>query len=186
VRRSFVTVALLAGLIPGPASAALVGCSEAALRAAITAVNGGATADTTITIPGNCTITLTGAAGDDANASGDLRLTASMTIEGAGAASTIIDGGGVDRIFDVSNGPPDVTVTISGLTIRNGAASVGAGILNGRTLTLVDSVVRGNSTTLGSGAGGGVNTFGTMTVARAIITENVSLTAGGIRTRSVS
>ena len=43
------------------------------------------------------TYTLTGAAGDDGNTSGDLDIVASMTINGAGAGSTIIDGGGIDQ-----------------------------------------------------------------------------------------
>ena len=64
---------------------------------------------------GTYTLTIPGA-GEDAGATGDLNIRDHVTIVGAGAASTIVDGGGLDRVFKVNFG----TVTISGLTVRNG------------------------------------------------------------------
>ena len=69
-----------------------------------------------ITLPAG-TYTLTGAAGEDANASGDLDITSDMTIDGAGAKTTIIQGGTaspispslcvdcVDRVLHITNSP---------------------------------------------------------------------------------
>lgn len=82
-------------------------------------INAAAPGDT-IVIPAG-TITLTGAAGEDANASGDLDINKNLTIQGAGPGLTVIDGGGIDRVFDIQSG---VTVSTSGMTIRNG--NVGA------------------------------------------------------------
>lgn len=51
-----------------------------------------------------------------------------MTIQGNGAASTIIDWGGNDRGFRVCPGSGCVnTVTFNGVTIRNGDAGSGDG-----------------------------------------------------------
>src|SRR5438046_411583 len=45
-----------------------------------------------------------------------------LTFLGAGAASTIVDGGGTDRVFDT-----DQDVTLAGLTLQNGDATATAG-----------------------------------------------------------
>ena len=42
--------------------------------------------------------------GEDANATGDLDVTGPLEILGAGAAVTIIDAGGIDRVLDVRPG----------------------------------------------------------------------------------
>ena len=76
----------------------------------------------TIIIPAG-TITLTGASGENANASGDLDINIDLTIQGAGAGITILDGGGIDRVFEIFD---SATVIISGVTIRNGNAGGGA------------------------------------------------------------
>ena len=95
----------------------------------------------TITIPG---------AGEDCAASGDLDITDDLTIEGAGAQATIVDGGGLDRVFQVlpaqaqcgRTGVVSPHVTISGLTIRNGnvaaTGDVGGGIYNSIRALRVD------------------------------------------------
>ena len=87
------------------------------LRFEITAAASG---DTIVIPPG--TITLTGAADEDANASGDLDIFKDLTIQGAGAGVTIIDGGGIDRVIEIVA----ATATVSGMTIRNGYAGGGA------------------------------------------------------------
>ena len=110
---------------------------------------------------------------DDANASGDLDVRSDLTIHGAGAASTIIDAVGIDRVLQVL---PNVTVTVEGVTITGGEApnggvgntagtgspasggegkegEGGGGILDQGTLTLRDCVVSDNST--GEGGSGG-------------------------------
>jgi CSLREA domain-containing protein len=82
---------------------------DCSLREAIQAANTDATVDActtgsgadTITLPaGTYTLSLAGAS-EDANATGDLDITSVITIDGADAASTTIDGGGLDRVLDV-------------------------------------------------------------------------------------
>jgi CSLREA domain-containing protein len=79
------------------------------------------------------TYTLTGAAGDDANASGDLDVTAGgpLTVDGTvdvnDVPTTTISGGGVDRIFDIRPDPGAVQFTGQHLILRDGAVTGGAG-----------------------------------------------------------
>jgi hypothetical protein len=112
----------------------------------------------TILVPA-CIIRLTGAANEDFNAGGDLDISKTITIQGAGARRTVIDGGGVDRVFDVtgpSGFPFPLTVTISDLMIRNGMGSTrGGGIRNSGSLSLNRVVVRANGITGAFEAGGG-------------------------------
>ena len=100
---------------------------DCSLREAITAANAAAGTDT-ITLPaGTYTLSIAGA-NEDANATGDLDITESVTINGVSAATTIVDGGAIDRVFDVLAG----TSAINNVTIRNGLApgtSGGGGIL---------------------------------------------------------
>ena len=86
------------------------------LRQALVDVNDGDTIDAT-EVSG--TITLT---------SGQLLVDKSVTINGAGAKVLAIDGNATSRVFQTVTGAK--TVSISGLTIRNGQLSQGGGILN--------------------------------------------------------
>src|SRR5437867_3602615 len=71
----------------------------------------------TITLPaGTYVLTIPGA-GEDSGATGDLDVLRDLSIVGAGAATTIIDGGGIDRVFDVFA----PAVQLSGVTIQNGS-----------------------------------------------------------------
>ncbi len=137
--------------------------ADCSLREAVVAANAAPDADT-IVVPAG-TYVLTGAGGEDLAASGDLDLRASVTISGAGAALTVIDGGGIDRIFDIVD---SATVTISGMTLRNGRVpdgdtqSGGAILWNepgtGKSLDLhLDGVVvTGNDGGRGLDGGGGI------------------------------
>src|SRR5437879_12634228 len=90
------------------------------LRAAIQASNANAGTDTIVLPAGTYTLTITGR-NEDLAATGDLDITDPVNITGAGASSVIIDGNGIDRVFDVfANG----TNTISGVTIRHGNPGV--------------------------------------------------------------
>jgi hypothetical protein len=111
----------------------------------------------TITLPaGVYNLTIAGA-GEDAAATGDLDITGSLTktsgltINGAGAATTIIDGGDLGSVFDVVSG----TASISGVTIQDGNGASGGGVYNNGTLTLTNSTVSGNTAGGGAGQGGG-------------------------------
>src|SRR2546427_7061290 len=87
------------------------------LRAAVEAANANSGPTNTIVVPaGVYTLTIQDRNEDKAE-KGDLDITNPVNITGAGASSVIIDGNGIDRVFDVfANG----TTTISGVTIRNG------------------------------------------------------------------
>ena len=113
-------------------------CADSAgnctLRAAIMEANAvpGAAA---ITLPGGTytlSIPLVGSGAgfitdENAAETGDLDITDDLTISGAGADTTIVDGGALDRVFHIM---AESTVSISGVTIQNGTSSTGGGISN--------------------------------------------------------
>ena len=82
-----------------------------AVRAASTdAAFGGCAAGSgadSITLPAG-TYVLTGTAGNDTNVSGDIDMTSTLTINGAGAASTIIRSSVSDRVLNVVSGVAEV------------------------------------------------------------------------------
>jgi hypothetical protein len=138
----------------------------------------------TIVIPAG-TIVLTGANNDDVNASGDLDVTKDLTIVGAGAELTIIDGGGRDRIFEIL---PGHTAAISGLTMRNGFVDPddsglsfrsGGGLMNRGQVRLADVIVAENT----SMGGGGIANFtpGALVLTGSTVRDNHSMgvTANG-------
>jgi predicted outer membrane repeat protein len=92
------------------------------LRAAIMQANHDA-GPATVNLPAGV-YTLTRVAFDDTALGGDLDISDDLTIQGAGAGVTIVDGNGAvtgDRVFHVLFTASQVT--LSGLSIRNGIAS---------------------------------------------------------------
>lgn len=215
--------ALALALLPGPGSAATIGVttssdehgtnsSSCSLREAITAANtdaafGGCTAGSgadVIQLPAaTYQLTLANAAGlnEDENATGDLDINTSLTIQGAGAATTFIQAGsdptnGIDKVLGVNPYCLDaVNVTIQGVTIRYGrntqtfgAADFGftgggldhCGGADASTFTISDSVVADN--TAENGYGGGLNIdningyTGTISLIRTTFRNNRTLT----------
>ena len=116
------------------------------------------------------------AGAEDANASGDLDVTESLAIAGAGADVTGIDGNGAitgDRVLQISSG----TLTISALTVHDGRAGAGGGISAeaGTTLKLTNGTVSGNET---FNSGGGI--FGdTVTLTNSTVRNNSGTVVGG-------
>jgi uncharacterized repeat protein (TIGR01451 family) len=128
---------------------ALTASGQITLRSAIQEANALAGGDTIVLPAGNYTLTIPGT-GENGAATGDLDLTGDLTITGAGAGTTIVDGGQIDRVFDIK---PAVNVSIIGVTIQNGetpdasvspTSSDGGGIDNTGNLTLTDCVVQDN------------------------------------------
>ncbi len=130
----------------------------------------------------------------------------SLTLQGAGAGQTIIDGNGTSSGISVY--ASDARVTVSDVTIRNGSASWGGGLYNMGTLTLAHSIIVSNTGTAGAGgifntngalfvsdcailnntaqnvgnvgAGGGIeNYYGVLTVADSIVSGNIAVASGG-------
>jgi uncharacterized protein DUF4347/Big-like domain-containing protein/low-density lipoprotein receptor class B len=147
------------------------------LRQAIIDANANAGTDT-ITFTGSGTYLLTiGGTAENAAATGDLDITDDLIIIGNGAKNTIIDGGGLDRVFDVRSG---ADVTISGITIQGGNASGdgGGGIYhtNSGTLTLRDTSISGNTARWG---GGLYNEGGSVVLERVTIGVGNSASSNG-------
>src|SRR5262249_40200393 len=135
--------------------------------------------------------------GTIALATGELGITDDLTIDGPGAESLIISGNNSSRVFEV---PAGVTVTIDGMTIRDGLAngrsptiaSTGGGILNFGRLTLANVVLSDNQAVgdpnasalggrVGAALGGAVANLGTatLTVSHSAFTGNQALGADG-------
>jgi CSLREA domain-containing protein len=180
-------------------------CATAAgtctLRAAIQESNALPGADTVIVPAGTYTLTIPGR-GETAAATGDLDITDSLTVTGAGAATTIVQPcptfrcSGIDRVFHVDPNGARINVTISGMTIQNGTTLVipfvsanggaillgvaqtqGSPVPSGR-LTLTDCVIQVSSTP--SDGGGIFNNAGSLTLIRTTVTANSANNGGGI------
>ena len=158
------------------------------LRAAIQETNAAPGADT-ITLPAGTYVLAIQGEPEDAAAAGDLDITDHLTIIGAGAGSTIVDGNGVDRILHILAGPPSGTAAqVSGVTIRNGRVDGGGGgISSDGTLTLSDSVVERNRAENRLGSGGGIENKGELILTNSIVRDNTAgRTGGGIDNFGVS
>ncbi|HJY30558.1 MAG TPA: hypothetical protein VJ306_21170, partial [Pyrinomonadaceae bacterium] len=168
-----------------PSGASLAGVSactaalnDCSLRGALQFANNATNNNTTISLPAGTYILSTNgtnASGCDGNAVGDLGANQTMSIVGAGAATTIIQQNGTgpasdgDRVMCM-NEPftLDLVYNFSGFTMvggRDGTAAAtgsvigGAGIIGGEkgnVLTLTNVVLANNQVTaIGSGNGGG-------------------------------
>jgi uncharacterized repeat protein (TIGR01451 family) len=118
----------------------------------------------------------------------------SVTISGAGASTTIIDGNNLDRIFDIQTPrltPPPVPLvfSLSGVTLQNGHAPTsgtfnengGAIAFNGLDITgtpsgqlLLNNVVIKNNTAEGNGGGIYAQAVGNMTLTNVTFDSNTS------------
>jgi CSLREA domain-containing protein len=143
--------------------------SDCSLREAILAAN--AAGPSTISLPaGTYTLTIAGA-GENAGKTGDLDVTQNLTITGALSSTTVLDGGGLDRVLDLHG----IAATLSDLTVQHGSAADGSGggILSSGALTVLRSQIRDNSTSV---AGGGITNSGTTTLTDSAISSNVAHT----------
>lgn len=129
----------------------LTSAGACTLRAAIQEANAFLGLDTIRVPSGVYRLTLAGT--EDAAASGDLDITEAVSIDGVGPSKSVVDGNGIDRVFEVLASASGVT--LRGLTIRNGRPPTGdgGGLLNGGSTTLEDVTFSRNSA---PGFGGGV------------------------------
>jgi hypothetical protein len=150
------------------------GVGTCTLRAATMQANR-LNADVTIVLPAG-TYTLTQSPTND-DGGGAIKLITPaignplITIEGAGAASTIIDAHGIDRVFSVESGR---RAKLSGIALihGNGPLPGGAGLLNLGDLTLGDSTIADNSTL---GGGGGIHNESTLAASHITLNGNQAL-----------
>lgn len=156
--------------------------ADCSLREAIVAANALITGPHTINVPaGTYTLTIVGAGEEDA-ATGDLDINENITITGASAATTIINGGGIDRVFDIDPYDISPTVTLQNLTITGGSVSGpgGGAYVNSSgcpIVTLTNIAITGNT----AGLGGGVanDGCGSLTIISSTINGNTAVSGDG-------
>ena len=144
------------------------GCKsgDCSLREAIIAANAEEFSDViTFAVDGPFVLSRPGA-GEDLADTGDLDILTSMRIVGNGTNSTIIDGGALDRVFQIINNDNEIEVTFSDLTIQNGLLDpvdgfgYGGGVdINGEgpgsMVKMLRTILRDNHA-IASGTGGGI------------------------------
>ena len=159
-------------------SCTLLDCS---LREAILAANQSPGDDVILLHKGVYPLTISG--NEDLGATGDLDVLGNLILLGDGAAGTIIEGGSIDRIFQIPGG---VTFEIRDVTLRNGsAAGNGGAILNAGNLTILRGILSNNASAAGpagTGFGGAIYSNGSnasLTVTDSSIVNNSSQSGGG-------
>ena len=105
-------------------------------------------------------------------------ITDDVTITGPSADNLAISGANLYQVLNITS---STTVTITGVTVRDGrlALSNGGGIYNAGTLVLETCVVSNNIVT-GSWRGGGIYNEGTLTLENCTVSENTARQGGGI------
>ncbi len=181
--------ASIASLIGTPGGAGI------SLREAILATsNEPVGATITITLPtGTYTITIAGS-GENNGATGDFDLnvpaaagTKTVNLNGAGAATTIINGGALDRIFDVHpvSSIGSITFNLSNVTLTNGNSPNSAGaMLTGRAgdvTTVTNCIFNANTAvTLGGAISQSSSSAShNLTVTGSTFSNNTSGASGG-------
>jgi len=161
------------------------------LRAAVEEADLDGGTNTIIVPPGHYRLTIppsteAGFAGPSVASAGDLAIPdGTLSIIGAGARETTVDGNHLDRVFAVAS---PASVSISGMTITGGDATgggtskeidMGGGVYNTGTLTLNRVAVIGNNA---DGGGGVFSVPGSyITISNSLIAHNTAYEAGGIR-----
>jgi CSLREA domain-containing protein len=145
------------------------------------------TTETVIIPAGTYRLTLVGA-DENNNNTGDLDVVGSVTIQGDGARTTVIDGNNTDRVMDFFAD----NVTVEELSIMGGNAisdtypnNSGGGIFMGygSNFTLRNVAIRDNMAINGDGGGiylASTTSTMTLTVDQSEISDNQSLNGGGV------
>jgi CSLREA domain-containing protein len=149
--------------------------ADCSLREAIIAANQHPGLDTVMLPAGEYVLQQVGQ--EDQAAAGDLDILDDLTLIGAGAESTLIDGnrtltGQGDRVFAIHS---PAVVQLTGLTVQNGIKGTGGGIYNDGSLTLQRCTLSGNS----AAAGGGIYNSGSLTLQSCTLSGNSSSGRGG-------
>jgi hypothetical protein len=138
---------------------------DGSLRAAVLQAQNGDTVQFADGLAGQVTLT-----------AGEVVLDHSIRIEGPGADVIQVSGNHGGRVFNV---PVNRAVSISGLTVQDGALSGGddgGGILNAGLLTVTDCALSGNAA---QDAGGALYNTGNLTLARTALRGNEVRNVGG-------
>ena len=124
-------------------------------------------------------------------AAGDLDVSGSVTVIGAGVSESVIDGGGAVRVFDVHYGG---TLNLKGVDLTHGKADYdgatthihGGAIHNHGTLHVANSAINDSSATATGWGGGGITNAGgaTATLENVTVARNeTALEGGGIENK---
>jgi CSLREA domain-containing protein len=160
---------------------------DCSLREAVQAANSDGPVDAcpagsgmdTIFLPEGQYLLSIGGANEDAGQVGDLDIHSPVSLKGAGPQDTIIDGGGLDRVFHIVG---IGAVLFENLKIQNGFSTGslygGAGIFNEKGNLFLSRVwLEANRTT---GLGGGLDNASTATLRNCSINGNQAEWGGGI------
>jgi CSLREA domain-containing protein len=166
----------------GPVTGTCAAGETCTLRDALKAAEGSADAEDQVVIP----------AGHFTLGSGELRIvtTGSVSLAGAGARKTVIDGAGASRVLSLSapSGSGELSATLSGLTVTGGAES-GAGVTDpgdgggilfstgGNELILRGVAVTGNTATIN---GGGVAATFESAAPKTVVVEDSTIAGNKI------
>jgi len=115
---------------------------------------------------------------EDAAATGDLDVTENLAIVGAGAFSTIIDAGGLDRLLEVPAGFFGIALEIGALSLVGGDAGLGGAIslFANSSLTVREAVLSRNR----AGRGGAIAAaFSGVTLVGSVVAGNRADDDGG-------
>lgn len=148
------------------------------LRAAVQEA-GRSQSATTITLPAGRYVLSSATPNTVVAGSKALEFASTITLVGAGAATTTIVAGAGSRVFDVQRFVPGraVDVAISGVTVTGGTAALGAGVFTGRdvNLALTDVVLADNIATGASSQGGGLFAYGETGFASRLVLTRVTI-----------
>ena len=101
----------------------------------------------------------------------NLNININLKLIGSAATSTIIDGGRVTHVVSILNSK--AIVGLQKVTIRNGVAAGGGGILNFGTLAVINSTVSGNiAGSESSATGAGIRNNGRLTITNSTLSGN--------------
>lgn len=117
---------------------------DCSLREAVTAANASPGLDLIELPAGHYLLALDGPS-EESEHYKDLEIRDDLHVRGAGSGLTVIDGGGWTRVLQIDTFGSGVDAQVSGVTITGGSHAFGAAVLNAGTLTLVDSVLSGNT-----------------------------------------
>ena len=142
-----------------------LGCKYSTIQAAVDAAN-----------PGDIIKVAEGTYTENVN------IDKSLTIIGAGAGKTIVDGNQAGSVFTIGASSPNIDVTLSSMTIIHGSGTTeygvtyGGGVLNFGGLMVEGCTISDNSAYYG----GGIISFGTAIIKSSNILENSATWGGGI------
>jgi CSLREA domain-containing protein len=172
-----ITVTTFADAVDGQAPCSL---REAVLSANADAAIGGCTAgsgvDQVQLAAGTYQLSLAGR-DEDAGLTGDLDIRSDVTLQGAGAAATTIDGRDVDRVLDVASSSATLRgLAVFGNSIESDGQSQGGAINNHGQLRVEHAFVAGFAGTddVASAAGGGVYNDGTAWLSDTVVRGGVA------------